>query len=111
MELIPILAIAVIFWLLLIRPQQRRQKAVQQLQAALQVGDEVMLTSGILGTIAEITDEHLLIEVSPGTTVRVVRGAIGSKVQRNDEPATDERGDEYDGYEPDSDTGREQGEN
>ncbi|MEQ6901210.1 preprotein translocase subunit YajC [Nocardioides sp. YIM 152588] len=98
MELIWILAIAVIFWLLMIRPQQRRQKAVQQLQSSLEVGDEVMLTSGIFGSIVELTDDHVGVEISPGTTIRVVRGAINSKVQRADESEAEETEDEYDGY-------------
>lgn len=89
MELLPIVAIAVIFWLLIIRPASRQRKAAAQLQAALGAGDDVMLTSGILGTIVEIDDEHVHLEIAPGVVVRVVRAAVASV--RRDEPAeTDE---------------------
>ena len=46
-SLLPIIGIALLFWLLIIRPQSKRQKAVQSMQAGLQPGTEVMLTSGI----------------------------------------------------------------
>ncbi|WP_231123769.1 preprotein translocase subunit YajC [Nocardioides sambongensis] len=84
-SLLWIAAIAVIFWLLIIRPAQRRQKAMQQMQSGLDVGDRVLLTSGVFATIAEITDDDLAVEVAPGVVLRVVRGAIGSKVDRSDE--------------------------
>lgn len=86
--LLPILAIALLFWLLIIRPASRRQKELQRMQSSLSVGDEVMLTSGIFATIAEITDDHLRVEVAEGVTIRVVRGAIGSVVQQP--PVVDE---------------------
>ena len=46
-SLLPIVGIALLFWLLLIRPAQRRQRETRQMQSSLEVGDEVMLTSGI----------------------------------------------------------------
>ena len=92
---LPILIIALLFWLLLIRPAQRRQAATVNLQKQIQPGDEVVLTSGIYGTVAEITDDHLGVEVAEGVTLRVMRGAISSKVHRDDEdrPAEDEADD------------------
>jgi preprotein translocase subunit YajC len=81
--LLPFLAIALIFWLLLIRPQQRRAKQVQSMQQALDVGDEVMLTSGVLGTLTEVGDETVGLEIAPGVTIRVARGAVGRRI---DEP-------------------------
>ena len=44
-SLLPLVAIALLFWLLIIRPQSRRQKEIARMQGALAVGDEVMLTS------------------------------------------------------------------
>lgn len=77
-QLLPIVAIAAIFWLLIIRPASRQRKATAQLQAELSVGDGVMLTSGIFGTIVGETDEHLEVEIAPGVVIRVVRGAVAS---------------------------------
>ncbi|HEY0888233.1 MAG TPA: preprotein translocase subunit YajC [Nocardioides sp.] len=80
--ILPLVLIVLVFWFLLIRPQQRRARELQQMQSALKPGDEVMLTSGLFGTIEQITDEYLLVEVATGVTVKVVRGAIGRVVPK-----------------------------
>jgi preprotein translocase subunit YajC len=85
-EFLPLVAIAVLFWLLIIRPQSRRAKELQRLQSSLSVGDAVMLTSGIYGTVTETADDHLRVEIAEGVTIKVVRGAIGIV-----EPTTDTR--------------------
>lgn len=86
-----IVAIALIFWLLIIRPASKRQKAMTALQSSLAVGDEVMLTSGVFATVSSITDEHLEVEIAPGVSIRVVRGAIASVVQERDEVVETDR--------------------
>ncbi|WP_435771049.1 preprotein translocase subunit YajC [Nocardioides sp. SYSU DS0651] len=88
-ELVPwlwIAAIALIFWLLIIRPASKRQKEIAALQSSLSVGDDVVLTSGVFATITELTDDHVAAEIAPGVVIRVVRGAIGSV--RRDEVET-----------------------
>jgi preprotein translocase subunit YajC len=70
----------VVFYFLLIRPQRKKMQQHQQLLGALDVGDEVETIAGILGTIRGITDDEFLIEISPGTTVRMSRGAVRRKV-------------------------------
>ncbi|MBM0123190.1 preprotein translocase subunit YajC [Pimelobacter simplex] len=87
-SLLPIVAIAAIFWLLIIRPASRQRKEAASLQASLTVGDDVMLTSGIFGTITGEADDHLELEIAPGVVIRVVRGAVAS-VRRDAETATD----------------------
>jgi preprotein translocase subunit YajC len=79
-SLLPLVAIALLFWLLIIRPASRRQKDQARMQSALNQGDRVMLTSGIFGLITELTDEQVMVEIAPGVEVRVARGAIGSVV-------------------------------
>ena len=81
-----IVAIAAIFWLLIIRPGQRRQKEVARVQASIAPGETVMLTSGIFGTVSAIDDASLMVEIAPGVTMKVARGAVASVVQP-DEPA------------------------
>ncbi len=76
MELLPLLLIVVVFWFLLIRPQRRRQQELARTQRALAAGDEVMLGAGIYGTVRSVADDHVELEVSPGTTVRVARAAV-----------------------------------
>jgi preprotein translocase subunit YajC len=68
------------FYLLLWRPQKRRMTAVRDLQAQLREGDEVMTTSGIYGRIIELRDDELMLEIAPGTNIRMARGAVGSRL-------------------------------
>jgi len=83
-NLFPLLLIAVLFWFLLIRPAQRRQREAAATQQAASVGSEVMLTSGIFGTVVDSTDETLQLEVAPGTILKVARGAV-ARVLSDDE--------------------------
>lgn len=75
---LPLVAIALLFWLIVVRPASRRQKAVAQLQADLQISQRVMLTSGIYGTIRSLTDDRVRVEIAPGTEIEVIRAAIGA---------------------------------
>lgn len=75
--LLPLIAIALIFWLLIIRPQSRRQRELRDMQASLSVGDEVVLTSGIHGVVRGVDDAVAQVEVATGVTIRVARAAIG----------------------------------
>ena len=74
---LPLVGIALLFWLLFVRPAQRRQREMGSLQRSLTVGDEVMLTSGIIGVLRSLDEETVQLEVSEGVTVRVVRAAVG----------------------------------
>ena len=88
-SLLPIVGIALLFWLLIIRPASRRQKELVRMQSALSTGDEVMLTSGIFGRLTATGDEHLTVEVAEGVTIKVARGAVAQVVQQalvTDEP-------------------------
>jgi preprotein translocase subunit YajC len=94
-ELLPFLLIAVVFWFLIIRPQRRRQAEAQATRRAAVPGVRVMLTSGILGTIVENSDERTLVEISDGVVVEVAKAAIGHVLPEDDEPETAD-----DGYGP-----------
>jgi preprotein translocase subunit YajC len=90
-SLLPIVGIALLFWLLIIRPASKRQKDLARMQGALQVGDEVMLTSGIFGRLVSTEGERLTVEVSAGVTIEVARGAVATVVQAPQTPlAADE---------------------
>ncbi len=84
-SLLPLVAIALLFWLLIIRPNSRRQKEIARMQAALSVGDQVMLTSGIFGQVRSTDDERLQVQVADGVVLTVARGAVGTVVE--DRPA------------------------
>lgn len=83
-----LLAIALLFWFAVLRPQQRRQQSVKQMQSALSVGDEVMLTSGIIGVLRSLDEERVELEVADGVTLKAVRAAVGqvmTPVARDDD--------------------------
>ena len=108
MSLLPIIAIVVIFWLFVIAPASRRQKATSQMQSAIAVGDEVVLTSGIFGTVTGVEDAYLLVGLAPGVEVKVARSAIGAVVPEDYDEAPDaddpDAGDFADEAEPDTET-------
>ena len=79
-SLLPIVGIALLFWLLIIRPQSKRQRAVAKMQSELQPGADVVLTSGVFGTIEEIADDHLRLRIADGVTIKVAKGAVGNVV-------------------------------
>ena len=68
--------IALAFFLLIVRPQRRRMAAHRALVEALTVGDEVVTTGGIFGTIRGIDDDRVELEVAPGVAITVARAAI-----------------------------------
>ena len=82
---LPVLMI-VGFYFLLIRPQRSRQRAQQALLSALEVGDDIMTSGGIFGTIVEIDDDEgiLTVEIAPGTRVRMVRNGIAQRFVEED---------------------------
>ena len=84
-SVLPLVGIALLFWFLMIRPAQRRQREVRRMQSSLVAGDEVMLTSGIYGVLQSLDDERVTVQIAPGVVVEVVRAAVGAKVP----PATD----------------------
>jgi preprotein translocase subunit YajC len=93
--LIPVLLLGV-FYFLLIRPQQRRAKEQQALIRSVEEGDEIVMTSGIIGTIVEIDDEDdtLTVEIAPGTQIRILRAGVGRLLTADDEDLDDEDYDE-----------------
>ena len=64
------------FYLLAIRPQRNRAKALTQVRAALEPGSKVMTTAGIHATVLETGDETVLLEVAPGVPVRFATAAV-----------------------------------
>ena len=86
--------LAVAFFLLIVRPQRRRAQAHRQFVATLEVGDEVMTTGGILGTIRSLDDDLVELEVAPGTIIRVARMAVTEPIDPSIPDVPDGAGDE-----------------
>jgi preprotein translocase subunit YajC len=80
-SLLPLVGIALLFWLLLIRPASKRQKELARMQSSLKAGDEVILTSGVFGVLRDADGEHLRLEIADGVVIKVARAAVGTVVQ------------------------------
>ncbi|MCV6604945.1 MAG: preprotein translocase subunit YajC [Porticoccaceae bacterium] len=65
-----------IFWFLIIRPQRKRQKEHQALVSALGKGDEVVLTSGMLGSIKKVDDTYVVIEVADNVEMKFQKASV-----------------------------------
>lgn len=69
-------AIFAIMWLFMIRPQQKKQKEMMKFRQGLQNGDKVITAGGIYGTVREVKDTYVLLEVDKGTDIRVDKSMI-----------------------------------
>ena len=96
MEFLPFIVIIVLFYFLLIRPQQKRAKQARELQLNLQPGDRVMLTAGLFGTVTEVeeTTTNIKVEIADGVVIQVVRQAVAQKVTEAPAEDSDESDDE-----------------
>ena len=90
-SLMPLLLIFVVFYFLLIRPQQKKMKQHRELISALKRGDRVLTAGGIIGSVVKVEDAELLVEIAKDVRVRVARSTISdvlSKTQPAGETAT-----------------------
>jgi preprotein translocase subunit YajC len=89
--LILLAAMFALLWVLLIRPQRRKQMEQQQLLASIEPGDEVLTVGGIYGIVTEIDEEDdLIVEIAEGIRVRVARRAAAGVVKPEDEAEEDD---------------------
>lgn len=87
--LFPLLLIVLAFWLLVIRPARKRQNEMTRIQNSVAVGSEVMLGSGIYGTVASVGDDTLTVTIAPGTDIKVAKQAVARVIDnaRTEPPA------------------------
>jgi preprotein translocase subunit YajC len=77
-QLIVLVAMFALLWLFLIRPQRQRAQAHRELLTKVEVGDEILTVGGLIGRVRSTQDEELVLEIAPGTNVRVARRAVAS---------------------------------
>jgi len=77
MAFLPMVAIFVVFYFLLIRPQQKRAKEAKAMLMALQKGDEVITAGGVVGKISKLGDQYATLEIATGVEMTIQRSAIG----------------------------------
>ena len=74
--LLPMLLIIAVFYMLLIRPQQKRQKQLQDTIAQLKAGDRIVTTGGVIGTITTVRDTSFLIRSADKSILEIARSAV-----------------------------------
>ncbi|WP_373975213.1 preprotein translocase subunit YajC [Chitinibacter sp. SCUT-21] len=82
MSFLPMIVIFVIFWFLMIRPQQKKAKEHQAMLSALVKGDEVTTSGGLVGRIAKLSDQFVTLEVADGVEIVIQRAAIGQRLEK-----------------------------
>ena len=83
--LIFLVGMIVLFWLLIVMPQRRRRQQQEALVHELAPGDEVLTVGGLLGTVREVGEDEVLLEVAPDTRVRVAKSAVSGRKDPEEE--------------------------
>ncbi len=81
-QFLPLIIIFAIFYFILIRPQQQRQKKHKEMLGSLKVGDKVVTIGGIYGVIRDIKGDVFTLEISKDIKINTTRNAIGSKSEK-----------------------------
>jgi len=87
---LPFILIIVVFYFLLIRPQQKRMKQHKEMVGALRRGDVIVTAGGLIGKIAKVEDDEVQVDLADGVRVKVVRSTI-TDVRSRTEPANDKK--------------------
>ncbi len=87
--ILPWLLIFLIFYMLMIRPQQKRMKEHTATIAAVKKGDEVITGGGIRGRVTKVMDEEVEVEIAAGTKVKIVKSTLSHVVTKTAKPAND----------------------
>jgi len=89
--LIFIALLGLAFYFLILRPQRKRQQAIQQTMNAIAPGNRVMLASGLFGTVVSVGSKQVVLEISPGAELTVLKQAVSRVVTAEDEDNLEEQ--------------------
>jgi preprotein translocase subunit YajC len=90
MQFMPLVAMAVIFWFLILRPQMKRQKDIQTKIGGIKKGDQVVTAGGLIGKVIKVDDNYVDLELGPNVKVKAVRSTIADVVSpQGSAPAND----------------------
>jgi preprotein translocase subunit YajC len=88
-SLMPLLLIFVVFYFLLIRPQQKKMKQHRDMVSTLKRGDRVLTAGGIIGTVVKVEDDNtLMVDIAKDVRVRIARGTISEVLSKPQAGAT-----------------------
>lgn len=89
--LFPLVIFVVIFYFFIIRPQKKRQKSHDQLISSLGRGDQVVTAGGFWGTVKEVKEDSVIIEIADGVKARVLKSSIANKHAQDTETVSDSK--------------------
>jgi len=92
LSFVPLLLIALIFYLLVLRPQQQKAKEHRELISRLKVGDRVVTSAGMYGEVVGVEDTALMVKVADGVEVRFVRSAVTTVLSADPDAAGEPAG-------------------
>jgi preprotein translocase subunit YajC len=87
MSFLPMLLIIGVMYVIVLRPQMRKQKEVQKMLSELKKGDDVVTTGGLIGRISGIKDDEVILQVQESVRLRVLRSAIAGRHKPGDAKA------------------------
>ncbi len=91
-QFVMIAAVIAVFWFLIIRPQRKKQKETKNMLAALKKGDRVTSIGGIRGTVKNVSEQTVIVEVdNKGATLEFIKSAIGSVGGEGTAPAAEQK--------------------
>ncbi len=88
-QIFPLLLIFVVFYLFLIRPQQKRAKEHEAKIQAVQKNDEVVTGGGLMGKVTKVADDYVEVEIAPNVRVKAVKTTLTNVQSRSVKPAND----------------------
>lgn len=80
---LPLIVLVGVFWFLIMRPQQRRQREHKELTTNLKQGDRVVAAGGIVGTVRRIDESTLSLQVADNVVIKVDRGSVTKRLQQD----------------------------
>lgn len=86
LQFLPLIGLVVLFYFLMIRPQQKRMKQHAEMISNIKRNDVIVLNSGVIGKVVRVEDKEIGVEISQGVTIKVVKGMV-SDVRSRGEPA------------------------
>ena len=89
--LLPMILVFGIFYFMMIRPQQRKEKDRLKLISELRAGQRIMFGGGIIGTVSEVKEHTFMVEVAPKMTIEIARGAVSRVLNSDEKPVLDEQ--------------------
>jgi preprotein translocase subunit YajC len=88
--LLPMILVFGIFYFMMIRPQQRKEKERQKLISELRAGQRILFGGGLIGTVAEVKEHSFMVEVSPKVMIEIARGAVSRVLSSDEKPVLED---------------------